>query len=75
MMILQAHAPFSHRNPVHLFINFPRGVDLTTILITAKDVHAGIRWILEYVQQAAVRQVTPYQLAIPRPTVGSLGKK
>src|ERR1039458_9807173 len=55
-------------------MNFAIGVDLTTILTAAEDVHPRIGWVLEHTQYAAVAQPSPYNLAIPRPAVRSLGK-
>ena len=74
MVLLQADAPVRHGNRVHLCFHLTREVDLTTILKTAKDVHPCIGRVLQHVQHTAVCQATPYQLAIPRPAVGSSGK-
>src|ERR1019366_3843967 len=65
-------APGGHLNCLHSFMNFTIGGDLTTILVTAEDVHPRIGWVLEHTQYAAVAQPSPYNLAIPRPAVSSL---
>jgi hypothetical protein len=74
VVLRQADVPVSHSDRVHPFLNLTRGVNLTAPVITAKDVPPCIGRILEDAQHTAVCQTTPYNLAIPRPTVGSFRK-
>src|SRR5260370_27279158 len=64
--------PSGHLNRLHSFMNFTIGGDLTTILVTAEDVHPRIGWLLEHAQHATVAQPSPYNPAIPRPALSPL---
>src|SRR5258708_7129766 len=59
---------------MHPFANLALRTDLAAILITPKNVHTRIGWVFEHTQHPTVAQPTPYNLAIPRPTIGPLGK-
>src|SRR5260370_17903360 len=66
--------PSGHLNRLHSFMNFTIGGDLTTILVTAEDVHPRIGWVLEHAQHAAGPQPSPYNLPIPRTALSPPGK-
>src|SRR5258708_3006677 len=74
VMLLQTDAPGRHGNCLHSLPHFAIEADLATILVASEDVHPRIGWVLEYTQHAAVAEPAPYNLAIPRPAVSSLGK-
>src|SRR5258708_27492086 len=74
VMLSQLDAPIGHGDRTHFFLNLTGRADLLMILVATKDIHAGIRWVLEQAQHTRVSKTSPHQLAIPGPAVTAFWK-
>ena len=74
VMLSQLDAPIGHGDRTHFFLNLAGRADFLMILVATKDIHAGIRRVLEHAQHTRMSKTSPHQLAIPGPTVSAFWK-
>src|SRR6266852_7958468 len=74
VMLSQLDAPIGHGDRTHFFLNLAGRANFLMILVATKDIHAGIRRVLEHAQHTRVSKTSPHQLAIPGPAVSAFWK-